>query len=182
MDVTTSSRRELEWLYGGVARFFPEAWKRFANGVTDGEQHEILAAYCRLMASSDDAIREHATREWCAWEDAVLSLEEYGKPNQYTARTTAARPAFVRICSHCFSNGARLDEEQLLRNADRLDGIPGVLIHGRNDMSAPPETAFRLAQRWSGAELHIIEHAGHKGNDEMQAIFAEAMRCIHISA
>lgn len=37
VDVTTSSPEELEWLYGGVARFFPEAWERFVAGVPEGE-------------------------------------------------------------------------------------------------------------------------------------------------
>jgi proline iminopeptidase len=46
-----------------------------------------------------------------------------------------------------------------------LDGIPGVLIHGRYDVSSPLETAWRLSQSWTTSELHVIDDAGHGGGD-----------------
>ncbi|MGW1077957.1 hypothetical protein [Streptomyces sp. NPDC002537] len=36
----------------------------------------------------------------------------------------------VAACARHFSHGARLEEGALLRDAHRLAGIPGVLIHG----------------------------------------------------
>ena len=45
------------------------------------------------------------------------------------------------------------------------NGIPGVLIHGRYDVSSPLETAWRLSQRWSTSELHVLDDAGHGGGD-----------------
>ena len=47
------------------------------------------------------------------------------------------------------------------RNAARLAGIPAVLITGRLDISGPPDIAWELAQRWPGAELVIVDDAGH---------------------
>jgi hypothetical protein len=38
-------------------------------------------------------------------------------------------------------------ENQLLRDAATLHGIPGVLIHGRYDVSGPLDTAWQLSQR-----------------------------------
>jgi pimeloyl-ACP methyl ester carboxylesterase len=43
----------------------------------------------------------------------------------------------------------------------KLAGIPGVLIHGRLDISGPPDIAWRMAQAWPGAELHLVEQEGH---------------------
>ena len=43
----------------------------------------------------------------------------------------------------------------LLREAHRLAGIPGVLTHGRLDMSGPVDTAWQLARAWPGAELAL---------------------------
>ncbi len=45
-----------------------------------------------------------------------------------------------------------------------MGGIPGVLIHGRLDLGGPLDTAWRLARAWPGAELTVIEDAGHLGN------------------
>ncbi|MBP2365593.1 pimeloyl-ACP methyl ester carboxylesterase [Pseudonocardia parietis] len=51
-----------------------------------------------------------------------------------------------------------------LRDAPRLDGIPGALIHGRHDISGPVDVAWHLHQRWSTSDLHVIDDAGHGGS------------------
>ena len=62
-----------------------------------------------------------------------------------------------------YSVDAFLEEEQLLRDAALLNGIPGVLIAGRYDVSSPLEVAWRLSQRWSTSELVVLPAAGHGG-------------------
>jgi proline iminopeptidase len=101
-------------------------------------------------------------------------LEQHGTPNQYASRPDDARLAFVRICARYFAHGAWLEDEQLLKHADALEGIPAVLVHGRQDMSAPPDTAWKLARRWRSARLVIVDDAGHKGNEHVQQLLDEA--------
>jgi proline iminopeptidase len=162
--VTTTRRAEIDWLYRGVGRFFPEQWERFLAGAPgtppDGD---IVAAYARLAEDQDAAVREKATVDWCAWEDAVLSGET--SRAVYAARPAAAKLALVRICSRYFANGAWLEDGILLREAHRLAGIPGVLIHGRLDLGGPLDTAWQLARAWPDAELTVIEDAGHLSNE-----------------
>jgi proline iminopeptidase len=55
----------------------------------------------------------------------------------------------------------------LLREAGRLAGIPGVLIHGRLDLGGPLGVAWELARAWPDAELVVVEDSGHTGNDSM---------------
>jgi proline iminopeptidase len=167
--VTTGRRSELDWLYRGVGRFFPEEWERFREGVPDGERDgDLLAAYARLTESSDAAVRAKATADWLAWEDAVVSQEPLGVPNAYSGRPPAAQVAFVRICAHYFSHGCWLEEDVLLRDAVRLAGIPGVLIHGRLDLGSPLGTAWELAKAWPDARLLVIDDSGHTGSDAMR--------------
>jgi len=52
---------------------------------------------------------------------------------------------------------------QLLKDAHRLAGIPGVIVHGRYDMVCPLDNAFALHEVWPDAELQIIRDAGHSG-------------------
>jgi proline iminopeptidase len=73
----------------------------------------------------------------------------------------------VRICSHYFANGAWLEEGQLLRDANRLKDIPGVIIHGRVDLGSPLMTAWELAQAWPAAELIVVGDSGHTGSPSM---------------
>ena len=57
----------------------------------------------------------------------------------------------------------------LLRNAARLSGIPGVLLHGRLDLGSPIDTAWELAETWPHAELVVFDDAGHSGTGAMAA-------------
>ncbi|MFJ8696765.1 prolyl aminopeptidase [Streptomyces roseolilacinus] len=167
--VTTTRRSEIAWLYEGAGRFFPEAWERFREGSgTDARTAaDLVAAYARLTGDPDPAVREKATADWCAWEDAVVSLESTAAP--YADRSDANRLAMVRICAHYFAHGAWLEEGALLRDAHRLAGIPGVLVHGRLDLGSPLSTAWELARVWPDAELTVVADSGHFGTEATRA-------------
>ncbi|MEV0397855.1 prolyl aminopeptidase [Polymorphospora rubra] len=159
--VTTTRRREIDWLYRGVGRFYPQQWERFVAGSGTTADGDLVGAYARLVNHPDAAVREKATVDWLAWEDAAVSNETKGASNPYGGRPPAARLAFVRICSHYFAHGAWLEEGALIRDAGRLAGIPGVLVHGRVDLGGPLDTAWQLAGAWPDAELIVVEEAGH---------------------
>ena len=162
--ITTTRRAEIDWLYGGVSRFLPAEWEQFRAGAP--EDGDVVAAYARRLEDADAEVRARAAADWVAWEDAVISHERGGHPGAYSERVGEARLAFVRICAHYFSHAAWLEEGALLRDAGRLAGIPGVVIHGRLDLGSPLETAWELARVWPGARLVIVEDAGHTGGAE----------------
>jgi proline iminopeptidase len=168
-SVTTCRRSEIDWLYRGVGRYFPEEWERFRAGVPESDRDgDLLAAYARLLDNPDPDVRGKAAADWLAWEDAVISQEPQGTPNAYSDRPPLAQQAFVRLCAHYYSHGAWLEEGELLRDAHRLAGIPGVLIHGRLDLGSPLGTAWELARAWPDARLVVIADSGHTGSQTMQ--------------
>ena len=171
--VTMSRRVEIDWLYRGVGRFFPEEWERFRAYVPDADG-DLVGAYARLMEHPDPAVRLRTAQEWTAWEDAVISLEEKGRPGAYSDRPRDALLAFVRICTHYFSHAAWLEEGAILRDAGRLAGIPGALIHGRLDLGGPLDTAWHLARAWPDATLHAVADSGHTGSTAMRERIAAA--------
>lgn len=176
VGVTMTRPREIDWLYHGLRLLLPIEWERFRAGVPAHDRDgNLVEAYRRLMEDPDPAVREQAARDWCAWEDAVIAHEALGSPGQYSAKPDEAKLAFVRICTHYFAHTAWLEDGQLLLNAHRLNGIPGVLIHGRLDLSGPLLTAFELAQAWPDAELKIIEDSGHTGSPAMATAIADAI-------
>ena len=164
--ISTTRRSEIDWLYRGAGRFFPEEWERFRSGSgaarPDGD---VVAAYARLMEDPDPAVRTKAAANWDRWENVVLSLEPNAKPVADSEPVDGYVLAFVRLCAHYYSHGGFLKEGTVIRDARRLAGIPGVLIHGRLDLSCPVTTAWELARAWPGAELLIDDHSGHRGSD-----------------
>jgi proline iminopeptidase len=157
--ISTTSHREIDWLYEGVGRFFPREWARFRAHVSG----PLLPGYVQLLDDPSPAVRTAATAEWCRWENTVLSLES-NKGNPRDGAMTAGDLAFVRICTWYYSNYGWLEDGVLIRRAGLLAGIPGVLIHGRLDLSCPTETAVGLADAWPGADLVLLDDTGHRGS------------------
>jgi proline iminopeptidase len=167
-------RADFHWLAHETGRYFPEEWARFRAGVPEPERDgDLVAAYNELInGGSDRAVRLQAVRDWVAWEDAILSLEEgYVVPHP---RWSDERymVAFARLVTHYFSHAAWLEEDELLRNAPRLAGIPAVLLHGRLDLAGPPDLAWQLHRAWPGSELHFVP-GGHTGDAEMDRLLLE---------
>jgi proline iminopeptidase len=173
--VTTTSRREVEWITEGVGRIFPREWDRFAAAVPDRLRHmRLVDAYATLLSDPDPAVREHAAREWCIWEDAHVSLTPGHSPNP-RYEDPEFRLRFARLVTHYWRHDAFLEESQLLRDAAILNGIPGLLIHGVYDVSGPLETAWRLSQQWNTSQLHILDDAGHGGGDTFLPTVIDAL-------
>ena len=173
--VVTTSRREVEWLTRDVGRIFPQEWDRFAAAVPATLQHlPLVDAYATLLFDADPTVREHAAREWCAWEDAHVSLTPGHRPNpRYDDPEFRLR--FARLVTHYWRHAAFLEDNQLLRDAPTLNGISGVLIHGRYDVSSPLETAWRLSQRWVTSRLQVLDDAGHGGGESLIAAIVDAL-------
>jgi proline iminopeptidase len=169
LSVTTTSRREVRWVTRGVGRFFPEQWARFRDGVPEADRGgDLVAAYRRLLRDESPAVRARAARAWCEWEDAHVQVRpDHRHDPRYD--DPAFRMAFARLVTHYWHHAAWLEEGALLRDAGRLAGIPGVLVHGRLDVSGPLDVAWHLARAWPGAELVVVDDAGHGLRDEAMA-------------
>jgi proline iminopeptidase len=161
VSVVTTTHREVEWVTRAMGRVFPEEWQRFRDTVPPGERDgNLAAAYARMLESPDVEVRERAAREWCAWEDThVATTPGYQHDDRFD--DPQFRMVFARLVTHYWSNAAFLEDGQLLRDAGRLAGIPGVLVAGRLDISGPPDIAWELARAWPDAELVIVGDAGH---------------------
>jgi proline iminopeptidase len=141
--ITTGSRREVEWMTRDMGRVFPREWERFRDGVPEADRAGSLpAAYSRLLHDRNPAVRARAAQDWCDWEDTHVSLA----PDHF------------------------LPEGRLLADAGRLAGIPGVMVHGRLDVSGPLDTAWQMHRAWPGSELVVVGDAGHSSSSLGPAI------------
>jgi proline iminopeptidase len=176
--VTTTRPDEIDWLYGGLGRFFPAEWERYRAFVDAGPESsgsELARAYDRVLQGPDPDRREQAAVEWCRWEDAVVALDADRRPRSKADDDPRYRLAFARLCAHYFSHAGFLEDGELQRNASALRGIPGVLIHGRLDLTAPLTTAWQMARLWPDAQLQVIAAAGHASGPGMSDAIIAAL-------
>jgi len=155
-------RWELEWFYQeGCSRLFPDAWEKYLEPIPQVERGDIISAYHRRLTSEDESVRLAAAQAWSTWEAAtsfLLQDEEF--INSHVDPHFAL--SFARIENHYFVNGGFFEVEgQLLRDAHKLKGIPGVIVHGRYDVVCPIANAWDLHKAWPEAKLMISPASGH---------------------
>jgi proline iminopeptidase len=174
--ITSGRRRELDWITQDMGRIFPEEWARFREGVPEAERDgRLVEAYYRLLTDPDPAVRERAAKDWCEWEDAHPSLVPGYQPHP-RFQEPAFRMTFARLVTHYWSHDCFLEDGIVLREAGRLAGIPGALVHGRYDVSGPLDTAWELTRAWPDAELTVVADAGHFSESMTQHLVAATDR------
>ena len=164
VGVATCRASEIDWLSHGLATLFPEQWDRFCEGAGASRGDDLVALYCELLNDADPAVCAKAAKDWHDWEAATFSVDPdiIPPPAWSDPRFRLAR---ARIVAHYFRHKAWLEEGEIMRDAHRLAGLPGVMVQGRLDLEAPLTTAWELSRVWPDGELVIIENAGHSHAD-----------------
>lgn len=159
-------RKEIDWYYNGPAgNVYPDEWEKFLAPVPKDERDsDLVQVYHRLLHDTDRRKAIAAAVAWSVWEGSTSSL--IPQPNRVTETADPRFAlAFAQIENHYFVNGGFLDEGQLLRDIDRIQQIPGVIVQGRYDVVCPAVSAWDLHKAWHNSELHIVPDAGHAASE-----------------
>ena len=155
-------QNELDWMYrqGGASQVYPDKFEEFLAPIPEGERDDLVEAYRKRLTSNDAQAQLTAAKAWSKWEgDIVTLLPSPETIEHFTSPEVAV--AVARIENHYMANHGWLDEGQLLRGAEKLRRIPGVIVQGRHDTCTPPVAAWKLKQAWPEVELNIIADGGH---------------------
>ncbi len=154
--IYTVTKAEIDWYYQfGVSEMFPDKWEKFQAPIPEAERHDMVAAYRKRLTGADPVAQLEAAKAWTIWEgETITLLPDPELVADFSDGHYAL--AFARLENHYFTHGCWLEEGQLLRDAHRLAGIPGAIIHGRYDMPCPMATAWKLAKLWPDAAFHLI--------------------------
>jgi proline iminopeptidase len=145
-----------------LPRFYPGLYQDFLSLLPEAERSRPLDAYWRRILDPDAAVHAPAAR---AWHDTERMLSEHTpsrtRLDLAAIKSGGALPSTPFMEAHYFVNDCFMRPNQLLEDAGRLSGIPGIIVHGRYDLLCPPSTSQTLAARWPDAETRIVEGAGH---------------------
>ena len=156
---------EVDWLYkAGADAIYPEGWEEFLSIIPQEERDDLVGAYRKRLTSDDPAVQLEAARAWSKWEATTVTL----LPNQlvvdeFTSPEKAV--AIARIENHYMAEGGWFEPGQLLEGANKLRGIPGVIVQGRHDCCTPPKAAWALKKAWPEVDLQIVPDGGHLFNE-----------------
>ncbi len=160
--VFLGTRAEVRWAFDQGPRLFrPELHDEFCRHLPQQERADPVASYVTRLLDSRREVQAPAAHIWNAYERA-LSVLEPGAAVLPPAPGAEARLSPTAIMeAHYIAHDFFLKPDQLIAEAHRLSGIPGVIIQGRYDLLCPPLSAHRLARAWPGCELRYAETAGH---------------------
>ena len=154
---------ELDWLYkeGGASSLYPDKWDDFAGFIPEAERGDLLTAYRKRLTSDDQDIQLAAAKTFAVWEGNVVTLlpdpaviDDFAEPHKAVA--------IARIENHYMIHKGWLEDGQLLSAAaEKLRGIPGIIVQGRHDCCTPPRAAWALKKAWPEVDLQIVPDGGH---------------------
>ena len=154
-------QKEKQWLYSyGASEIMAEQWDQFTGLIPEEEQGDLVQAYYDRLTSDDEKTRLAAATQWSLWEGVVATLLPNEELLDAFADPAKAVP-FARICAKFFLQDFFLEEGQLLADAPKLKGIPGIIVQGRHDICCPPVSAWELKKAWPEVDLRIVHDAGH---------------------
>ena len=157
---------EVDWMYkhGGASQVYPDKWDEFEAVIPEDERGDMVEAYRKRLTSDDKDEQLRAAKAWSKWEgDIVTLLPSPETVEHFTSPEVAV--AVARIENHYMATNGWFEKGQLLRDAEKLRGIPGVIVQGRHDTCTPPVAAWKLKKAWPEVDLNIIPDGGHLFNE-----------------
>lgn len=157
--------KDINWFYQeGASLIFPDYWEDYLHPIPVEERQDLLAAYYKRLTGSNELAKMACAKAWSLWEARCATLrpsvdliEVFSDPHRALSLS--------RIEAHYFTHGGFIDENQILENASALEGIPGIIVHGRYDMVCTLDNAQSLHHVWHDSQLHIIRDAGHASRE-----------------
>ena len=157
---------EIDWMYaaGGASQVYPDKWDEFESLIPEDERGDMVEAYRKRLTSDDKDEQLRAAQTWSKWEgDIVTLLPSVATIEHFTSPEVAV--AVARIENHYMANDGWFEQGQLLKGAEKLRGIPGVIVQGRHDTCTPPAAAWALKKAWPEVDLQIVPDGGHLFNE-----------------
>ncbi len=158
-------QQDIDWLFGatvGASQIFPEYYAEFVKGHPNDSVDDLLESYQEKLTGDNDFEQLSAAKRFGAWEDKMVSVNYHQPSEPMTSRQLVTMA--ILYC-HYFTQHCFMYESEILSEINAIQGIPGYIIHGRNDVVCKPENAFSLNYFWKNSVLEIVPASGHASTE-----------------
>jgi len=151
------------YLNGGVAKKYPEIWKRFSQNVPNNSQVSIIDYYFEKIKNGTDKEKLFFSYEWSFYEISIYKQHiTQSQVEQILERIPYKSLSIMEI--HYLSNRCFLKENYILDNLDNINQIPVKIVHGKEDAICPISAAIKLNSLLENSELFIV-NGGHSDSE-----------------
>ena len=170
-SIFLGSKDEIRWAFNRSAKLFrPELWESWINIAKKYDSDmDPLKFYGNKLESEDTDEAEVSSIIWSIYESTLSQIDgdTNSIPKNFDKKILQMyniKPNTPYFEWHYIKNNFFMENNQLLKNADKLNGIPGKIVQGRYDLLCPPINAYNISKKWKDAELIIVEDAAHSAN------------------
>lgn len=147
--------------------FYPDIWEKIEQKVEKGEA--VLDYYARLI-NSDDVMKQIKAANLAGSYERCLGAVN---PRLGYKELMPDDLAEIRISLNYLHNRYFMAENQILKDVDKIAGIPTLMVHNRLDMVCPLLSAYNLHKKLSKSKLVIVPGRGHFGPQLNEAVYRE---------
>jgi proline iminopeptidase len=165
--------------YNLIGKFFPEEYQNIMDLLPDSIT-VVTDPVLMNLYQSDESNLEVITRLESKAEGLCITDKEL---DEYYSSAENMKKLYnlYGIFYHYMTNFCFLEENQLLNNISKIQGIPTTIINGRHDLICPPRYAYILHRNLPGSKLIITEKAGHiMSEGPNQAELVKAMKELEV--
>jgi len=182
--VFLARQKDLDWFAKeGVNRIYPEQWQRLVDSVPGSDPENLVSALCEAVWGEDEVAQRRVAKEWMAWGGLVAlgGLYRSSAQDEHVSEKVLKQ---VRMELHYAKHRYFVTENQILDQCVNIQDLPIVIIHGRNDLVCPMESAVALQSALPFADSVILPDAGHiaQGDSMIDALVTAADDFIAIAA
>ena len=127
---------------------------------------QALERLYEALTGSDQGAQEQAAWAWAQWAGTVVThtkeqQEEYVVDESSLAELVPSTRIEIHYALHRYF----LEENQILREIDKVPPVPVHLLHGQDDLTCLPQSSELLHEALPGSRLTLVPNVGHLAND-----------------
>ena len=139
-----------------------------------------MRLYMKNLLSRDATIRGKAAKDWNVEERLfeLMDFENYlGKKSKKFVLSNEDSYTLALMECYYYMNRGFIPKNYILKNAHKLNGVHGFIIHGRYDLICSCENSYKLSKVWKTSKLIITDMAGHSFRNKNNFIeFQKALK------
>jgi len=170
-SVFLGTNYNISWAFEEAARTFrPELWNKWIGLLDIEEQKNPIKSFGKRLESSNKKISHSAALAWSLYESILSQVtSDIFFPKSFKDKifiNSSSDPNTPYFEWHYIKNNFFLEHDELIKNAYKLNGIPGSIVQGRYDLLCPVINAFEIATYWKSSNLIIVDEGAHSANSD----------------